>query len=774
MSVPNIVPIVRYSGTGEQKEFYIPFPYLDKADLVVRSSLNGAMSEADYEVNEKYITFVNAPADKEVIAILRQTAIERIADYDDTGAVSASSLNDNFDRPLLSMQEIAEVLERCVKADPTSYVDPQEYFEQNIKISENSKDVALNAAVSAANSAQTAATSERNISLIWAEITGDTSLADNALLTLKEAAEATGAITAAKELAIGEVRNTGAVAVAATEKAAGEAREAAEVASNTAGSISKTVADEITIQVSQAAGATGVLGVAIETGKKVVEEARQEALDRAEEVLNNINSGNTSFNENKNAALIEIQGKVDSVAIDVEKAVEKAQIIADNYLEDAKATVSGSLTDLEQMKQDASVAGDTELVKLIDKRIKELQDLQKNLTDAETAAEDALKYSNSANTASGNASSSASSAATKAAEALKSAQDAAASASDAAASAVAASSKAEEVSNGLLTLHNASVEAHPALMRGQITNPIDLPSGADLNDYKTPGFYYTSYTTIATSILNCPVANAFALEVYGKKGIFYQRITSYTNSAVFIRRYYSSGDDWTAWKELATADKYLPLAGGTMTGILRFSNSLGIANDANSGVFVYSSTTTLDPGTVQIRAGDTSKNPYINLCSSEHPNLAGIIHIYAKNIDRSAGLKLFPDGSFTWNNQNIVRSVNGTAADAAGNVVIPMVSDCTSYVIETWTSGTSWYRKWSDGWIEQGGVSGTFNEASAFSVTFNTPFKDTNYTVMMTIQHSAGVSHASVNIQSKTTTGVTAYSDSRTNGICCAWYACGY
>jgi hypothetical protein len=566
MSVPNIVPIVRYSGTGEQKEFYIPFPYLDKADLVVRSSLNGAMSEADYEVNEKYITFVNAPADKEVIAILRKTAIERIADYDDTGAVSASSLNDNFDRPLLSMQEIAEVLERCVKVDPTSYIDPQEYLEQSIKITENSKDVALNAAVSAANSAQSAATSERNIGLIWAEITGDPTLAENALITLKEAAEATGAITAAKELAVGEIHNTGAIAVAATEKAADEAREAAEAASNTAGSISKTVADEITIQVSQAAGATGVLGVAIETGKKVVEEARQEALDRAEEVLNNINSGNTSFNKNKNAALIEIQGKVDAVAIDVQAAIEKAQTIAGNYLKNAQATVSGSIADLEQMKQQAG--SDTELIALINKRISELQELQGYLTDAESAKTAAENFSQAASSSAGNASASASSAnasagnaASKAAEALQSAQSAATSASNAAASAVAASTTATEVSNQLLTVHNASTGAHPALMRGQITNPIVLTSGSDLNDFKTLGFFFTNSSDDARNMLNCPVQEAFALEVYGdmneKFWVIYQRLTEYGRAKIFVRRYSIWNDIWTEWKELATADDNL-------------------------------------------------------------------------------------------------------------------------------------------------------------------------------------------------------------------------
>jgi hypothetical protein len=493
------------------------------------------------------------------------------------------------------------------------------------------------------------------------------------------------------------------------------------------------------------------LGVAIETGKKVVEEARQEALDRAEQVLDNINSGNTSFNQNKNAALIEIQGKVASVAIDVEKAVEKAQIIADNYLEDAKATVSGSLTDLEQMKQDASVAGDTELVKLIDKRIKELQDLQKNLTDAETAAENALKYSNSANTASGNASSSASSAATKAAEALKSAQAAATSASNAAASAVAASSKAEEASNRLLTLHNASTEAHPALMRGQITNPIDLPSGADLNDYKNPGFYNTHLDSVATTILNSPVTNAFALEVYGGVSIFYQRVTRYVDAAVFIRRYYSTPNNWTEWKELAITDDlraYLPKSGGKISGnIFGSSDSMrmiiGGATDFQKGghIVLNGQNGALNPGGVELRAR-TENGENALLC--------------------------MPNGSFTWCGKNIVRSVNGTAADAAGNVVIPMVSDCTSYVIETWTSGTSWYRKWSDGWIEQGGQNTCSYNGT--NITLNTAFSNNNYTVTATALKDTDTNVEAV-VASKAPTSMRIRC---IGGHPVMWYACGF
>lgn len=51
-------------------------------------------------------------------------------------------------------------------------------------------------------------------------------------------------------------------------------------------------------------------------------------------------------------------------------------------------------------------------------------------------------------------------------------------------------------------------------------------------------------------------------------------------------------------------------------------------------------------------------------------------------------------------------------------------------VVETWSSGFDWYRKWSDGWIEQGGViTHTSTGSVDHTVTFHTPFTNTNYNV---------------------------------------------
>lgn len=95
------------------------------------------------------------------------------------------------------------------------------------------------------------------------------------------------------------------------------------------------------------------------------------------------------------------------------------------------------------------------------------------------------------------------------------------------------------------------------------------------------------------------------------------------------------------------------------------------------------------------------------------------------------------------------------------------------FVIETYTNGTNWYRKYSDGWIEQGGRITSF--VGGNTVTLHTAFSNTNYTVIGICNNS----RHKVSVQSRTNTAVTinvgihqvSY-DNETTEL--EWYACGY
>ena len=60
-----------------------------------------------------------------------------------------------------------------------------------------------------------------------------------------------------------------------------------------------------------------------------------------------------------------------------------------------------------------------------------------------------------------------------------------------------------------------------------------------------------------------------------------------------------------------------------------------------------------------------------------------------------------------------------------------------SKVIKEWHSGSSWYRQWQSGFIEQGGQV-TPDVANNYVVTLHTPFTTTGYSVLLTRQSAGG------------------------------------
>ena len=135
------------------------------------------------------------------------------------------------------------------------------------------------------------------------------------------------------------------------------------------------------------------------------------------------------------------------------------------------------------------------------------------------------------------------------------------------------------------------------------------------------------------------------------------------------------------------------------------------------------------------------------LRSIENDSVAGGFSLIARNPDSSVSFIGYPDGTLTWNSK-------------------PLVT-----LVSSWISGGNWYRKYSDGWIEQSGViSGTNNAFS--TVTLYLAFKNTDYTILLT-QGGTNTSADRVSqYQSKTTTSFKASRDDASTAI--RWYACGF
>lgn len=117
--------------------------------------------------------------------------------------------------------------------------------------------------------------------------------------------------------------------------------------------------------------------------------------------------------------------------------------------------------------------------------------------------------------------------------------------------------------------------------------------------------------------------------------------------------------------------------------------------------------------------------------------------------------------------QNVMSVVNAVQAK-----VEDKLEASTVHITETWksTGGNSWYRVWSDGWIEQGGE---MVKSSNAKVTLHTPYKSTNYLVQGTPTVESNLNSPRIFVENKTTTSFDLIMSSYSTKSC-AWYAYGY
>ena len=74
-----------------------------------------------------------------------------------------------------------------------------------------------------------------------------------------------------------------------------------------------------------------------------------------------------------------------------------------------------------------------------------------------------------------------------------------------------------------------------------------------------------------------------------------------------------------------------------------------------------------------------------------------------------------------------------------------------------YVNGASWYRVWTDGWIEQGGIAdySSTSRSPNMTITFLKPFLNLNYTINASLSLGSGSGNSSMclGIISQSTTG---------------------
>lgn len=116
--------------------------------------------------------------------------------------------------------------------------------------------------------------------------------------------------------------------------------------------------------------------------------------------------------------------------------------------------------------------------------------------------------------------------------------------------------------------------------------------------------------------------------------------------------------------------------------------------------------------------------------------------------------------------QNVMSAVNAVQAKVEDKLGVSTV-----HIIDTWksTDGGSWYRKWSDGFIEQGGRITTVTT----TISLHTVFTTTNYTISSSQRGAGSANIVRVAIKDRTTSKFTLELCEGAM-IPISWHACGY
>lgn len=218
---------------------------------------------------------------------------------------------------------------------------------------------------------------------------------------------------------------------------------------------------------------------------------------------------------------------------------------------------------------------------------------------------------------------------------------------------------------------------------------------------------------------------------------------------------------------------FLPLSGGTVSGTIAatgFSGPLN-GNASTASKWENARKITLSGNATGAVSLDGSANATLKLT---------IANGSVTNAMLAAGSVTFSKVA----NADVATQAEAEAGTANNSFMTPLRvaqaiaaqgSSADAYVVATYHSGTSWYRAWSDGFVEQGGFSQSpFGQT--ITVTLIKPLTTTNYTILL---GGVGGSESSVRVQpdNKTKTSFQTaryYSGSGQGSGSLYWEASGY
>lgn len=261
-----------------------------------------------------------------------------------------------------------------------------------------------------------------------------------------------------------------------------------------------------------------------------------------------------------------------------------------------------------------------------------------------------------------------------------------------------------------------------------------------------------------------------AVTTYGVCGKFVFDENNYSVRLPKITGFIEGTTDITALGDLIEAG--LPNITGTFSENAGCSDSYGSTSGAfsfqslgTSGKVINQTTTNYAQSVIKLDASDS--NSIYDNSSTVQPQAIKVLYYIVVATSTKTQIQVDID--------EIATDLNGKADTDLSNTT-PAISFATALnnagirtIVETYHSGASWYRVYSDGFCEQGGY---ITSASGSSISLLKNYADTNYSILLSGSYgSAGTDVNTVVWNNKTTSSFTYYK-SFSNGT--TWYACGY